>query len=74
MFVPWWSQLYTDTVKEFFDIPLDVEDFGYVVEGKYDESGTVNDFDELFEKIFPDKPHLKYDIVEESSEADDYSG
>ena len=74
MFVPWWSQLYTDTVKEFFDIPLDVEDFGYVVEGKYDESGTVNDFDELFEKIFPDKPHLKYDILEESSEVDDYSG
>lgn len=78
MFVPWWSQLYTDTVKYFFGIPLDSENFGYVVEGKYDESGTVSDFDDIFEKIFPDKPHLKYEILEDeyseySSESEDES-
>lgn len=73
MFVPWWSELYNSAVRYFFSIPSECEKFGAIVDGKYvgEQESVIPTFEETFEKIFPGKPHLKYDQVEESDDESD---
>lgn len=70
MFVKWWSELYTPLMRSFFNIP-DGEVTGQIFRGEYvDYECPLKTFDETFEKIFPKKPELKYQIVDDSDSDD----
>lgn len=68
MFVKWWSELYTPLMRSFFDIPIG-EIAGQVFHGKYlDYESPIKSFEQTFDRIFPNKPELKYEILEDSDD------